>query len=158
MPEAAGWSDRCAVYRLIGLAVATLCGIGPVMAMGEISCTVEGNDMHGAIRSGLDGAGMAFVGLRGELDVTPPDTPRDFRHTALSPQFLTHSWIDTTELKLMFYRERAHAPFGALELRVETRWVESDRFEGQATITIRNVEDKGIRSVSHTGKARCFAD
>lgn len=139
-----------------------LIGCSAAGASAGMHCEADDKAVKLSVEAGISrGVGDEFFSFKGELEILAPGAPGDFRRLELTRDHLTQRWLDSRNLKLRIYRERAGEPHGSLDIVIEAWPRKGDELEyrGGYVLTIFDIQKRGAdgRTTTMKGRVTCSA-
>lgn len=137
---------------LVALVIAAA-GASPVEAR-RFFCAIDDAWMRLTVEGGFDdGAGMRLVNLRGVLAFKGSVLPHQAHGYWLSPQLLTHSWMDADMLKLRFHAvypaDDRDAPSTIMDLAMISESEDGKPMKGHYEMKVAEKAAAQLAPVSH---------
>ena len=134
------------------------------LATGGFSCTIDDKNLKLDASSALgSGMGSPIMNLRADAEIKLKATPSDLVKLELSKN-LVHSWMETPDLRLLFYTEReGDKPHGYVEIVITAKYVgDEGEAKGKYRLTVFYTEPPADKSegayLKATGKVECFVE
>jgi len=129
----------------------------PADASAGLSCEADDKAVKLSVEAGFSrGLGDDVFSFKGNLAILTPGAPADFRTIEFEKDNLTQRWIDSRNLKLRIYRERAGEPHGYVDIVIEAwpRKGDEIEFRGGYLLTIFDIPKPGADGKTSTLKGR----
>ena len=131
--------------------------ISSAHASAGLSCEADDKAVKLSVEAGISrGLGDDVFSFKGNLAILSPGAPADFRTIEFGKDNLTQRWIDSRNLKLRIYRERAGEPHGYVDIVIEAwpRKGDEIEFRGGYLVTIFDIPKPGADGKTSTLKGR----
>ena len=133
-------------------------------ATGGFSCTIDDRNLKLDVSSALgSGMGAPIINLAAAAEVKLKGTPSDLVKLELSKN-LVHSWMESPDLRLLFYTEReGDKPHGYVEIVITAKYKgDEGEAKGKYRLTVFYLEppaDKDVGAyLKTTGKVECSVE
>jgi hypothetical protein len=144
---------------LFAAATVLFLAAAPAQASMGISCTIDDENaqffIHAKVTTGM---GSPIYGAENELTVSSGEVGADLLTSRFGPDELAQYWFDSSEIRLLFYRERpSEMPHhGYVQLEIRTIGYDEGGFDGRYRLMLLDME-RSQDTVYLEGAVECMS-